>query len=52
MRNLNFLLVIAIVLVVIWVIASITRFVVGAMLHLLLVLAIILLIVWAIRRIT
>jgi hypothetical protein len=52
MRNLNFLLVIAIALVVIWVIASITRFVVGAMLHLLLVLAIILLIVWAIRRIT
>jgi hypothetical protein len=51
MKNLNFLLVIAVVLVVLWVIASVTRFIVGAMLNLLLVFAVILLILWAYRKI-
>jgi hypothetical protein len=51
MKNLNILLVIAVVLVVLWVIASVTRFIVGAMLNLLLVFAVILLILWAYRKI-
>ena len=47
----NNLLWIAIALIVLWVIASVTKFVVGAVLHLFWVLAIILLVVWAVRKI-
>jgi Flp pilus assembly protein TadB len=50
MNNLNYLLAIAAVLVVLWIVATITRFVAGVMLNLLLVVAVILLIVWAVRR--
>jgi hypothetical protein len=50
MRNFNSLLWIAVVLVILWVVASLTRWVVGALLNLLLVVAVILLIVWAVRR--
>ena len=49
--NMNNLLWIAIVLIVIWVLASVTKFVVGAALHLFWVLAIILLVVWAVKKI-
>lgn len=49
--NVNALLWIAIVLIIIWVIASVTKFVVGALLHLLWILALILLAVWVIRKI-
>jgi hypothetical protein len=50
MRNLNYLLAIAAVLVVIWIVASVTRFIVGAMLHLLLIVAVVLIAIWAIRK--
>jgi hypothetical protein len=50
MRNLNYLLGAAIVLIVIWVLATVTRFIAGALLNLLLFLALILLVVWAVRR--
>ena len=50
MRNLNYLPAAAIVLIIIWVLATVTRFIVGAMLHLLLVLAVIFLVIWAVRR--
>lgn len=49
--NLNTLLWIAIVLLVIWVVASVTKFVAGALLHLLWILALILLAVWVVRKI-
>ena len=45
------LLVLAGLLIVIWVIASVTRFLVGVALNLLLLAAVILVIVWAIRRV-
>lgn len=48
----NNLVWIALVLVVIWVIASVTKFVVGAALHLFWVLAVILLLVWAVRKVS
>lgn len=51
MRNLNYLVAIAVVLVIVWVLATVTRFIVGAMLNLLLVVAVILLVVWAVRRV-
>lgn len=51
MKNLNSLLVLAIVLILIWLVASVTRFVAGALLNLLLVGGVILLIVWGIRKI-
>ncbi len=51
MKNLNLLLGIAIVLIVVWVLATVTRFLAGALLNLLLVAAVILLIVWAVRRV-
>lgn len=47
----NNLLWIAILLIVLWVIASVTKFVVGAVLHLLWVLALVLLVIWVIRKI-
>ena len=47
----NNLLWIAVVLVVLWVVASVTKFVVGAALHLLWVVALVLLAVWAFRKI-
>lgn len=40
----------AVILIVIWIIATVTRFVVGAALHLLLVLAVILLVIGLLRR--
>lgn len=46
----NNLLWIAVVLVIIWVVAAVTKFVVGAVIHLLLVLAAILLVVWFVRK--
>jgi hypothetical protein len=51
MRNVNYFLILAIVLVVLWVVASITRWVVGAMLNLLLVFAVIFLVLWIVRRV-
>jgi hypothetical protein len=50
MRNLNLLLVVAMVLVVIWVIARVTAFVAGALLNLLLVVAAIFILLWLVRR--
>lgn len=47
----NNLLYIAIILIVIFVVASVTKFVAGALLHLLWVLAIIFLVVWAVKKI-
>lgn len=47
MANLHW---IAILLIVIWIVASVTKFVVGAVLHLFWVVAVILLVVWAIRK--
>lgn len=47
----NNLLWLAIVLVVIWVVASVTKFVVGALVHLLLALAVVLLVIWVIKKI-
>ena len=49
--GMNNLLWIAIVLIVIWVVAATTKFVVGALLHLFWVLAVILLVVWAVKKI-
>jgi len=46
----NNLVWIAIALVVVWVLASVTKFVVGAALHLFWVLAVVLLVVWAFRK--
>lgn len=40
----------AVILIVIWIIATVTRFIVGAALHLLLVLAVILLVIGLLRR--
>ena len=48
--NLNTLLWIAILLIVVWVIASVTKFVAGALLHLLWVVALVLLAVWLFRK--
>lgn len=50
MKNVNTLVVIAIVLIMVWILASITRFLAGALLNLLLVVAVILLIVWAVGK--
>lgn len=49
--NLNNLLWIAGLLLVLWVIAAVTKAVVGALLHLLWIAALVLLVVWAYRRI-
>lgn len=51
MKNLNYLLGIAVVLIIIWIVASLTRFLAGALLNLLLIVAVILLVVWAVRKI-
>jgi len=50
MKNLNWLVAVAVLLIIIWIVASITRFIAGALLNLLLVVAVILLIVWGIRK--
>ena len=50
MKNLNYLLGIAVVLIVLWVVATVTRFLAGALLNMLLLVAVVLLIVWAVRR--
>lgn len=47
----HYLVLAAVVLIAIWVLASVTKFVVGAVLHLFWVLALILLAVWAFRKI-
>ena len=49
--NFNNLLWIAGLLLVLWVIAALTKAVVGALLHLLWIVALVLLIVWAYRRV-
>jgi hypothetical protein len=46
----NLVVVFALLLIAIWVIATVTRFVVGALLNVLLVVGIVLLIGWAIGR--
>jgi hypothetical protein len=46
----NNLIWIALLLIIIWVIATVTRVVVGALLHVLWVVALILLIVWVVRK--
>ena len=48
--NFNNLLWIAGLLLVLWVIAAVTKFVVGALLHLLWIVALILLVVWSYRK--
>lgn len=50
MKNLNWLVAVAVLLIIIWIVASITRFIAGALLNLLLVVAVILLVVWGIRK--
>lgn len=52
MKSLNSLLVLAVVLIAIWVLASVTKFIAGALLNLLLVAAVVVLLVWGYRRIT
>ena len=49
--NLNNLLWIAGLLLVLWIVAAVTKFVVGALLHLLWIVALLLLVVWAYRKI-
>ena len=51
LMNLNNLLWIAGLLLVLWVVAAVTKFVVGALLHLLWIAALVLLVVWAYRKI-
>ena len=51
MKNLSGILLLGLVLIGVWVLASVTRFIVGALLHLLLVAGLVLLVVWAVRRI-
>lgn len=50
MMNMNSVLTLAVILIVIWIIASITKFIAGALLNLLLLAAVVLLLVWAVRR--
>lgn len=50
MKGINTLLALAVLLIVVWVVASVTRFIAGALLNLLLVAGIILLIMWGIRK--
>jgi hypothetical protein len=50
MKNLNALVVIAVLLIIVWIGASVTRFLAGALLNLLLVIAVILLIVWGVKK--
>ena len=50
MMSMSSVLTLAIVLIVIWVVASVTRFLAGAMLNLLLLAAIVLLLVWGVRK--
>lgn len=47
----NTLIWIAIALIIIWVIASLTKFLAGAMLHFLWIAALILLVIWVVRKI-
>lgn len=51
MRNLNALLLLAVALIILWVVAGITRFLAGAALHFLLIISLILFAVLAIQRI-
>lgn len=51
MKNLNLLVVLAIVLIAIWLLASVTKFIAGALLNLLLVAAVVLLLVWGVRKV-
>jgi len=51
MKNVNFLLGIAIFLAIIWIIASVTRFIAGALLNMFLVVAVVLFVIWLVRRI-
>jgi hypothetical protein len=48
--NLNNLLWVAGLLILLWVVAAVTKFVVGAVLHLFWILALVLLAVWAFRK--
>lgn len=48
--NLNTLLWVGIALLVLWVLAAVTKFVVGALLHLLWIVALVFLVVWAYRK--
>ena len=48
--NLNNLLWVAGLLILLWVVAAVTKFVVGAVLHLFWILALVLLVVWAFRK--
>lgn len=50
MKNMNAVLTFAVILIIIWVIASVTKFIAGALLNLVLLAAIVLLAVWALRR--
>lgn len=50
MKNLNLMLAIAAGLILLWVLATITRFLASTLLNLLVAVAIVLLVVWAIRR--
>lgn len=50
MKNINGILLLALLLIVIWIVATVTRFIAGAMLNLLLLASIGLFIVWAFRR--
>jgi hypothetical protein len=50
MKNFNTLLTVAVVLIALWVLASVTRFLAGAILNLLLLAGIVLLIVWGVRK--
>lgn len=50
MKGINAILALAIVLILIWVLASVTRFIAGAMLNLLLVAALVLLIYWGLQK--
>lgn len=51
MNNFNLILWIALLLIIIWIIAAITKFIAGAALNVILIIAIILFIVWLLRKI-
>lgn len=51
MKNVSLLVIAAVGLIIIWIVATVTRFLAGVLLNLLLVAAVILLIIWAVRRI-
>jgi hypothetical protein len=51
MMNVNGILAVAVVLLVIWVVAAVTKFIAGALLNLVLIAGIVLLVVWAVRKV-